>query len=123
MTVSGKQIHATAHITHPPFDDAVPGAVCQRLWVGTCFGCRNAIVTERHLPFIVHFYDGVIAEDQRDLPADLFAERWAAVVAAIAAIFDAFGSQAVQATRNELVARGIRPFIRQIELGLGGRLW
>jgi len=114
---------ACTDITHAPFHDAVPGAVCQRLWVGTCFGCRNAIVTERHLPFIVHFYDSVIAEDQRDLPADLFAERWASVVAAITAIFDAFGTQAVQAARHELVTRGIRPFIRQIELGLGGRLW
>jgi len=114
---------ACTDITHPPFDDAVPGAVCQRLWVGTCFGCRNAIVTERHLPFIVHFYDSVIAEDQRDLPADLFAQRWAAVVAAITAIFDAFGTQAIQGARQELVTRGIRPFIRQIELGLGGRLW
>jgi hypothetical protein len=114
---------ACTDITHPPFDDAVPGAVCQRLWVGTCFGCRNAIVTERHLPFIVHFYDSVIAEDQRDLPADLFAERWARVVAAITAIFDAFGTQAVRTARQELVSRDIRPFIRQIELGLGGRLW
>lgn len=114
---------ACTDITHPPFDDAVPGAVCQRLWVGTCFGCRNAIVTERHLPFIVHFYDSVIAEDQRDLPADLFAERWARVVAAITTIFDTFGTQTVQVARHELVTRGIRPFIRQIELGLGGRLW
>ncbi len=114
---------ACTDITHAPFDDAVSGAVCQRLWVGTCFGCRNAIVTERHLPLIVHFYDSVIAEDQRDLPADLFAERWASVVAAITAIVNTFGTQAVQAARHELVTRGIRPFIRQIELGLGGRLW
>jgi len=117
---------ACTDITHPPFDAAVPGAVCQRLWIGTCFGCRNAIVTERHLPFIVHLLDSVIAEDQRDLPADLFAERWASVVAAIAAIaaiFDAFGTEAVQGARQELVSRRIRPFVRQIELGLGGRLW
>jgi len=114
---------ACTDITHPPFDDGVPGAVCQRLWVGTCFGCSNAIVTERHLPFIVHFYDSVIAEDQRDLPADLFAERWASVVAAITVIFEVFGTQAVHDARHELVTRGIRPFIRQIELGLGGRLW
>ncbi len=55
-------------------------------------GCRNAIVSERHLPVIVHFYDSVVAEDQRDLPADLFAERWASVVAAITASFDALGA-------------------------------
>ena len=51
-------------------------------------------------PHIVHFYDSVIAEDQRDLPADLFAERWASVVAAITSIFDAFGTQAVLAARR-----------------------
>src|SRR6266508_6125375 len=72
---------ACVDITHAPFDDAVAGEVCQRLWVGTCFGCANAVVTERHLRFIVHFYDSVIAHDQRDLPADLFARRWASVVA------------------------------------------
>jgi hypothetical protein len=70
----------------------------------------------------VHFYDSVIAEDQRDLPADVFAERWASVVAAITVIFNTFGSHAVQSARRELVTRGIRPFVRQIELGLGGRL-
>ncbi len=114
---------ACVDITHAPFDDAVVGEVCQRLWVGTCFACRNAIVTERHLPFLVHFYDSVIGEDQRDLPADLFAERWASVHAAIATIFDAFGADAVEAARREIATRGIRPFVRQIELGLGGRLW
>lgn len=114
---------ACVDITHAPFEDAVAGEVCQRLWVGTCFGCRNAIVTERHLPFIVHFYDSVVAEDQRDLPADLFAERWASVRAAIATILDAFGADAVHAARREIATRGIRPFVRQIELGLGGRLW
>ena len=114
---------ACVDITHAPFDDAVAGEVCQRLWVGTCFACRNAIVTERHLPFLVHFYDSVVAEDQRDLPADLFAERWASVLAAIATIFDVFGADAVQAARREIATRGIRPFVRQIELGLGGRLW
>ncbi|MGO9899187.1 MAG: hypothetical protein ACLP0J_05755 [Solirubrobacteraceae bacterium] len=114
---------ACVDITHPPFEDAVAGEVCQRLWVGTCFGCRNAIVTERHLPFIVHFYDSVIAEDQRDLPADLFAERWASVLAAIRTILDAFGADAVHAARREIASSGIRPFVRQIELGLGGRLW
>lgn len=114
---------ACVDITHPPFADAVAGEVCQRLWVGTCFGCRNAIVTERHLPFIVHFYDSVVGEDQRDLPADLFAERWASVRAAIATILDAFGADAVTAARREIATRGIRPFVRQIELGLGGRLW
>ena len=114
---------ACVDITHAPFEDAVAGEVCQRLWVGTCFGCANAIVTERHLPFIVHFYDGVVAEDQRDLPADLFAERWASVLAAIVTILDAFGADAVQAARREIATRGIRPFVRQIELGLGGRLW
>lgn len=114
---------ACIDITHAPFDDAVAGEVCQRLWVGTCFGCRNAVVTERHLPFMVHFHDSVIAEDQRDLPADLFAERWAPVVAAITKIFEAFGSVAVERARQEINGRGIRPFVRQIELGLGGRLW
>jgi len=114
---------ACVDITHAPFDDAVAGEVCQRLWVGTCFGCRNAIVTERHLPFIVHFYDSVVAEDQRDLPADLFAQRWASVVAAIATILDAFGADAVLAARRDIATRGIRPFVRQIELGLGGKLW
>jgi hypothetical protein len=58
---------ACIDITHPRFDDAVEGVVCQRLWVGTWFGCRNAIVTERHLPFIVHFYDSANrAIDLRD---------------------------------------------------------
>lgn len=114
---------ACLDITHPPFEDAVAGGVCQRLWVGTCFGCGNAIVTERHLPFLVHFHDSVIAEDQRDLPADLFAERWASVLAAIETILDAFGPDAVHAARREIATRGIRPFVRQIELGLGGRLW
>jgi hypothetical protein len=114
---------ACVDITHAPFDDAVAGEVCQRLWVGTCFACRNAIVTERHLPFLVHFYDSVVAEDQRDLPADLFAERWASVLAAIATIFDAFGADAVGAARRGIATRGVRPFVRQIELGLGGRLW
>lgn len=114
---------ACIDITHAPFDDAVAGEVCQRLWVGTCFGCRNAIVTERHLPFLAHFYDSVIAEDRRDLPGDLFAERWAPVVAAIGTIFDAFGADAVESARQEIATRRIRPFVRQIELGLGGKLW
>ena len=114
---------ACTDITHAPFDDAVAGEVCQRLWVGTCFGCRNAIVTERHLPFLVHFLDSVITEDQRDLPADHFAERWASVLAAITKIFEAFGAEAVTRARGEVATRGIRPFVRQIELGLGGRLW
>lgn len=114
---------ACLDITHAPFDDAVAGEVCQRLWVGTCFGCRNAVVTERHLPFMVHFLDSVIAEDRRDLPADLFAERWATVVAAMATIFEAFGAEAVERARRDVAARGLRPFLRQIELGLGGRLW
>ena len=117
---------ACLDITHPPFADAVAGEVCQRLWVGTCFACANAIVTERHLPFLVHFHDSVIAEDQRDLPADLFAKRWASVLAAIETILDAFGPDAVHAVhaaRREIATRGIRPFVHQIELGLGGRLW
>ena len=46
-----------------------------------------------------------------------------AFVPAITVIFDAFGTLAVQAARYEVVTRGIRPFIRQIEFGLGGRLW
>jgi len=114
---------ACVDITNPPFDDAAAGEACQRLWVGTCFGCANSIVTERHLPFLVHFYDSVVAEDRRDLPADLFAERWASVVAAIGTILDAFGAEAVQAARQEIASLGVRPFVRQIELGLGGKLW
>lgn len=114
---------ACRDITDAPFDDATPGEVCQRLWLGTCFGCRNAIVTERHLPFLVHFHDTVIAEDRRDLPADIFAQRWASPAAAIATIFDAFGADAVADARRQVARRQIRPFVRQIELGLGGRLW
>lgn len=114
---------ACIDITNAPFGDAVAGEVCQRLWVGTCFGCRNAVVTERHLPFMVHFHDSVIAEDRRDLPADLFAERWARVVGAMTTIFEAFGGEAVERARRDIAARGLRPFVRQIELGLGGRLW
>lgn len=114
---------ACIDITNAPFDDAVAGEVCQRLWVGTCFGCRNAVVTERHLPFLAHFHDTVIAEDRRDLPADQFAQRWARVVGAMTTIFEAFGAEAVAAARREIAARNLRPFVRQLELGLGGRLW
>ncbi|MGH9154263.1 MAG: hypothetical protein ACRD1K_00025, partial [Acidimicrobiales bacterium] len=114
---------ACIDIKNAPFDDAVAGEVCQRLWVGTCFGCPNAVVTERHLPFMVHFHDSVIAEDRRDLPADRFAERWATIVAAMTTIFEAFGADAVERARADITGRGVRPFVRQIELGLGGRLW
>lgn len=114
---------ACTDVTAAPFDDAVPGEVCQRLWVGTCFGCTNAVVTERHLPFIVHFYDTVIAEDRRDLPGDVFAQRWANAHAAIQVIFDVYGPAAVAAARADIAARDVKPFLRQVELGLGGRLW
>ena len=55
---------------------------------------------------MVHFHDSVIAEGRRDLHADLFAESWATVVAAMRTIIEGFGAEPVA---RPPLRRGQRP--------------
>lgn len=107
---------ACADPTDSPF--ASPGQVCGRSMTGSCFGCSNALITERHLPAVLAIAD--VADPSRAADPQTWQQHWKPLHETITrVILPAFSSEAIDAARSATAAVPVDLGIRNDLRGAG----
>ncbi|TDK23516.1 hypothetical protein E2F48_16125 [Arthrobacter crusticola] len=98
-----------------PFD--APDTICTRSMTGTCFGCGNALITQRHLPAALAIAE--VADPARAADPQVWASHWKPIYEIITRIIlPAFPPDTVSAARQQIASvpldLGIRNDMRGI---------
>lgn len=94
--LDGPQV-ACADPTTSPFES--PGQICGRSMTGTCFGCPNALITQRHLPAVLAIAD--IADPSKAADLEAWQQHWKPLYETITrVILPAFPAEAIEAARG-----------------------
>jgi hypothetical protein len=94
--LDGPQVACTDP-TASPYEH--PGQICSRSMTGTCFGCPNALITQRHLPAVLALAD--IADPSRAADLEAWQQHWKPLHETITrVILPAFPHEAIEAARR-----------------------